>query len=129
MKLQLDKKALIAKQLTYKERLRRMKQRLAIKWNHEAVVEKAAIFVNYFLARYLLDFEWKTVFMGLVFLIIGEIINDLLTAMLAKRKMNIDMMGAGLRVADLDDLRGLVFSLATPSMACIVGFSIVRNFY
>ena len=57
-------RSLAAKRLTFSERMAKMRKRVAIKWNNEALVEKSCNVLGGLVAKYFVDLSYETLFFG-----------------------------------------------------------------
>jgi len=130
-KRQLDQKCLSAKMLTWQERMHQLRKRMGVKWNEEAIAEKTLIVVSFPASLYL--FGSETPLIALMLLMITESISDIITIIICKRFMDIDIGGkdldweaAGFR--NWNSLLNCVHSTCSPVVACLVTFIIVGYF-
>ena len=63
-KEQLDKNSLAAKRLTFSERMAKMRKRVAIKWNNEALVEKCCNCLGALVAKFFVDISYRNLLIG-----------------------------------------------------------------
>jgi hypothetical protein len=125
---QLDSGLLNAKRQTYTERMEKMRKRVAVKWNHEAVVEKCCNFVGGFIAMYLVDLSWWWTLVGMSCFFIEESISDIITVIMLKRVF-VDLVRAN-ALHGLTErwvaIRGQVLSLLSVCVTCTVSFVVVE---
>ncbi|GMH64613.1 hypothetical protein TL16_g04004 [Triparma laevis f. inornata] len=132
-KQQLDKKALRAKMTTWKERMAKLRKRMGLKWNVEALVEKTLMIVSFPVCMYLFgDTEELTqgaMGFALSMLLITETISDVITLIVSKKFLAIDVGGeqtwtdAGF--GDLKSFRNMILSTSLPGICCLLVFLIV----
>ena len=127
-KIQLDDSALIAKRITFSERMNMMRKRVAIKWNNEALVEKCCNLIGGLLAKFVIGFSYSTVIYGTLAFILEESLSDVLTIIMCKTKLSVDMVRADLRVESRDAILSQIISTLSVAISCIAAFVFVQQF-
>ena len=122
----------IASLATYSERLSDFRRRMGVKWNVEAVVEKACIYLGAPIAMFLFRFDYFAAFVALVILCTTESASDVLTMMVAKINLSI-IIGTDRRWADVGiswsrDIISSVLCLAGPCIGCVITFVFAFGF-
>ena len=130
-KMQLDKKALRAKMSTWKERMRLLRLRMGLKWTVEGLVEKTLMVVSFPACAYLFGSKHEPKMLALVaiLLVLTETFSDVVTTVVAKRSLDIDIGGerrwSDAGFDDLRSLRNCVLSTVTPAICCVLVFLIL----
>ncbi|GMI01402.1 hypothetical protein TrVE_jg10723 [Triparma verrucosa] len=127
-KSQLDDTSLIAKRSTYSERMNIMRKRVAIKWNNEALVEKICNFLGGVLAKFVIGFSYQTLVYGLLAFVVEESLSDILTMIMCKSKLNVDMVKADLKVGNSNAVFSQIMSTLSVSVSCVAAFIFVQQF-
>lgn len=105
-----------------------MRKRVAIKWNNEALVEKCCNFLGGFLAKFVIGFSYQTLIYGLLAFVVEESLSDILTMIMCKSRLNVDMVKAGLKVGNLYAIFSQIMSTLSVSVSCVAAFIFVQQF-
>ncbi|GMH48932.1 hypothetical protein TrVE_jg8763 [Triparma verrucosa] len=132
-KQQLDKKMLRAKMTTWKERMAKLRKRMGLKWNVESLVEKTLMVVSLPVCMYLFgeaeELTQKAMAFAMAMLLITETISDVITLIVSKRLLAIDIGGkqtwtdAGFE--DFKSTRNMILSISLPAVCCLLVFLIL----
>mmetsp|Transcript_17390 Transcript_17390/g.35915 ORF Transcript_17390/g.35915 Transcript_17390/m.35915 type:complete len:1447 (+) Transcript_17390:161-4501(+) len=127
-KSQLDKNSLAAKRLTFSERMSKMRKRVAIKWNNEALVEKSCNALGALVAKFFVKLSYESLILGFCCFFLQESASDIITIIMCKRRLGIDMIKFQLTMTTAQGAFVSVLCLLSIAVSCIISFLFVQVF-
>ena len=151
-KEQLDKNSLAAKRLTFSERMAKMRKRVAVKWNNEALIEKCCNCLGAMVAKFFVEISYRDLLLGFgcIFIQVSldrkqarqfltrtllhnrlepppqESASDIMTVLMCKWKLRIDMVKFHLTMVKLGMIFLSVLCLISIAVSCTVAFCFVH---
>jgi hypothetical protein len=131
-KQDMDNTNRIASLATYSERLSDFRMRMGVKWNVEAVVEKACIYVGAPISMFLFKLSYVEAFVAMFIIAAAESASDVLQMIVAKWALSI-IIGTDRRWKDVGiqwstDVISSALCLAGPFIGCVITFIFALGF-